>query len=102
MAKVLPDLSQTAANTMALAAKQNAGIAKEATRRAAAPQGEPVGRNVRASMEGHVLVIRIDTKAAGTNSASGKSVVIATTNGNVGVPGTGGAKLGVNFYMPNA
>ena len=94
MAKVLPDLSQSTAAPKA--------TAPAAAPRRAVASGESIGRNVRATMEGHVLVIRIDTKAAGTNSASGKSVVIATTNGNVGVPGTGGAKLGVNFYMPNS
>jgi len=47
-----------------------------------------------------VLTITIDTKAEGTPSASGKSQVIASTRGNVVVPGTDGLKLGVNAYRP--
>lgn len=34
-------------------------------------------------------------------SASGKSKVVASTNGNIVVPGTGGIKLGLNAYIPN-
>lgn len=92
MAKILPDLSKNepAAGTKAIAAA------------AGKPgRGTSVGRNVTAHLDGSVLVLRIDTRATGAKSASGKSVVIGTTNGNVTVPGCNGAKLGLNFYMPN-
>lgn len=61
-----------------------------------------VGRNVRAMIEGDILFIAIDTKAEGQRSASGKTVVKASTLGNQAVPGLEaiGAKLGLNFYIP--
>lgn len=50
-----------------------------------------------------VLTITIDTTKEGRPSSSGRSQVIATTRGNVKVPGTGGksgvdCKLGLNLY----
>jgi hypothetical protein len=49
-----------------------------------------------------VLTIRIDTRAQGAVSASGKSIVIASTNGNTAVAVGGEVfKLGLNFYKSN-
>ena len=56
-----------------------------------------VGRNVKVLVEDHMLFIAIDTREAGQPSASGKTMVKASTNGNVGVPGTDGT-LGLNYY----
>jgi hypothetical protein len=61
--------------------------------------GEMIGQNVAMAMEGSVLVLRIDTNAPGTESKSGKSSVIGTTNGNVQVPHTD-LKIGLNVYRP--
>jgi len=61
-------------------------------------------RNVSLKVEGDELVIRINLKDKGTPSASGKSTVIATTQGNISVPGTEDkrsrvlCKLGLNLY----
>ena len=55
-------------------------------------------KNVDTKIEQGKLVITVDlTKELGP-SASGKSVIIATTEGNVDVPGTPDVKLGLNVY----
>jgi hypothetical protein len=61
--------------------------------------GELIGRNVTAAMEGAVLVIRVDTAVDGKESKSGKSSVIGSTEGNVPVPHTD-LKIGLNVYRP--
>lgn len=44
------------------------------------------------------LTITIDLKKEFGKSKSGKSLVIATTEGNVAVEGTDGVKVGLNVY----
>ena len=58
-----------------------------------------VGRNISAEIRDKKLVLTIDLEGQGARSASGKNVVIATTSGNVTVPGLSG-KLGINYYVP--
>jgi hypothetical protein len=48
-------------------------------------------------IEGKKLTIEVDLSVKGTPSKSGKSNVIATTKGNIEVPGTD-AKIGLNIY----
>jgi hypothetical protein len=55
-------------------------------------------RNINLRREGSKLVVTIDLSAEGTPSASGKTVVIASTHGNIDVPDTKGLKLGINVY----
>ena len=62
--------------------------------------GTMVGRNVAVELDGNMLTIRADISAETTTSGSGKSEVVASTNGNVAVPGTD-LKLGLNLYRPN-
>jgi len=62
-------------------------------------QGELIGRNVTVALEGNTIVIRVNADAEGTESKSGKSSVVGTTNGNVAIPGTD-LKLGLNVYRP--
>jgi hypothetical protein len=58
-----------------------------------------LGRNVKAEVEGDTLILRLDLKAVGERSASGKTLVVATTSGNVPVPGTNPVmSLGLNLY----
>lgn len=64
-------------------------------------QFKAAGRNVKVCMIEGTLFLAIDTKAPGKVSGSGKSNVIASTEGNVTVPDTA-FKLGLNFYQPNA
>lgn len=55
-------------------------------------------KNVNATVNGSTLTITIDLKAPTTVSGSGKSEVIASTEGNVSVPGFEHIKLGLNCY----
>ena len=56
--------------------------------------------NVQVELKDNKAIITIDlTKELGP-SASGKSIVIATTRGNVPIPGAEAYKLGVNCYRP--
>ena len=55
-------------------------------------------KNVETKIEHGTLVITVDlTKELGPSS-SGKSVIIATTEGNVEVPGAPEVKIGLNIY----
>jgi len=44
------------------------------------------------------LVITVDLKAAGTESKSGKTIVVASTRGNAPVPGNEDCRIGLNLY----
>ena len=55
-------------------------------------------KNVEIKVEHGKLTILVDlTKEIGP-SASGKNVIIATTGGNVDIPGTEDIKIGLNVY----
>jgi hypothetical protein len=56
-----------------------------------------IGENVKASVEGNTLHLEIDISHRGQRSASGKTVRVASTCGNMGIPGTG-VTLGLNAY----
>lgn len=72
----------------------------------AAPKTETIstGRNVSFHVEGgklHIIVPVDDaTIAASPASGSGKNKSVASTLGNVAIPGTK-VKLGLNVYAPN-
>ncbi len=57
-------------------------------------------QNVSFQVQGEQLVITIDLTQELGVSASGKSLLIATTSGNVLVPGYEEIKLGLNCYRP--
>ena len=57
-------------------------------------------QNVEFQVEGDQLVIVVDLSQQVGESASGKSVIIATTGGNVVVPGCEELKIGLNVYRP--
>ena len=57
-------------------------------------------QNVAFEVEGDQPVIRIDLSQELGESSSGKSVIIATTGGNVAVPGREAVKVGLNVYRP--
>jgi hypothetical protein len=54
--------------------------------------------NVTMKVINNVLTITVDLKKTGTPSASGKSLVIATTRGIVPVPGNDAVKVGLNVF----
>jgi len=63
---------------------------------ASTPQELAAGQGVKYSIEGDDLLIRVDLRAQGVRSASGKTVVIASSRGNVQV--IPGVFLGLNVY----
>jgi len=57
-------------------------------------------KNVTMKLAGNKLTIEVDLSAGGEASKSGKSLVIASTEGNVSVPGAAQVKIGLNIYKP--
>jgi hypothetical protein len=55
-------------------------------------------KNVDMTVEGQTLVIRVDLSKSFGPSKSGKTIIIASTEGNVGVPGHEAVKVGLNIY----
>lgn len=55
------------------------------------------GEGYQAKVEGDKLLIEVDLTGEGTVSASGKSIVIASTRGNVKI---GDVTVGLNVYRP--
>jgi hypothetical protein len=56
--------------------------------------------NVEFQLQGSQLVIVVDLQQELGESASGKSIIIATTAGNASVPGCEQIKVGLNVYRP--
>jgi hypothetical protein len=55
-------------------------------------------KNVEIKVQSSTLIITVDlTKSFGLSS-SGKSVIVATTAGNIPVPGREEVKVGLNMY----
>ncbi len=54
-------------------------------------------KNIEMKVEGNVLTLKIDLTKDFGRSASGKTIMIATTEGNQPVPGSP-AVLGLNLY----
>ena len=50
------------------------------------------------SMEGSILTIKVDLSKELGPSASGKTIIIASTEGNVAIPEHEEAKVGLNVY----
>lgn len=58
-------------------------------------------KNVKFTRTGKMLTITVDLSQKGTPSASGKTLVVATTSGNQPIEGEGGFIVGLNVYTPN-
>ena len=50
------------------------------------------------SVDGNTLVIKVDLAKEFGPSSSGKTIIIATTEGNQSVPDHEGVKIGLNIY----
>jgi ABC-type uncharacterized transport system YnjBCD ATPase subunit len=59
-------------------------------------------KNVKCSVKGDTLTITVNLKENHGPSASGKTTIIATTAGNLAVPGAETYTLGLNLYTKNA
>lgn len=59
-------------------------------------------QNVNMSVEGNVLVIKVDLSKRLGASKTGKTVIVASTAGNAPVPGHPEIKLGLNAFTATA
>jgi len=59
---------------------------------------ESIGQNIQMEVKDGKLLLEIDLAAKGVPSASGKTIVLASTRGNL--PVTEGVFLGLNVYRP--
>jgi hypothetical protein len=55
-------------------------------------------KNVEMKMEGNILTIKVDLSKEFGPSSSGKTTIIASTEGNVAIDGHEEAKIGLNVY----
>ena len=55
-------------------------------------------KNVDLKLEGNILTIKVDISKDFGPSSSGKSITIASTEGNKGLPGKEDIKIGLNVY----
>jgi hypothetical protein len=55
-------------------------------------------KNCEIKLTGNILTITVDVSKDFGKSASGKSVIIATTEGNVSIPEKEDIKIGLNIY----
>ena len=55
-------------------------------------------KNVDMKVEGNILTIKVDLTKEFGPSSSGKTIIIATTEGNVALEGREEAKVGLNVY----
>jgi len=55
-------------------------------------------KNVEMKVEGNILIIQVDLTKEFGPSSSGKTIIIATTEGNVAIDGHEEAKVGLNVY----
>ena len=59
-------------------------------------------KNVEMSLEGNILTIKVDLTKEFGPSASGKTIIISSTEGNVPIPGREDVKVGLNVYHKKA
>jgi len=55
-------------------------------------------KNVEMKLEGDILTIKVDVAKEFGPSASGKTIIIATTEGNIAIPEKDEIKIGLNVY----
>lgn len=55
-------------------------------------------KNIKFTEKDEKLLLEVDLKKSHGKSKSGKSEIIATTGGNIPMPG--GYKMGINIYKP--
>jgi len=55
-------------------------------------------KNVDLKLEGNILTITVDISKEFGPSTSGKTTIVASTEGNKGLPGKEDVKIGLNVY----
>ncbi|AIF54159.1 hypothetical protein [Pelosinus sp. UFO1] len=55
-------------------------------------------KNIDMVVEGDILTIKVDLSQRFGKSSSGKSIIIASTEGNQSIPSNDDIKIGLNIY----
>ena len=55
-------------------------------------------KNIEMKVEGNILTLKVDLTKEFGPSASGKTIIIASTEGNISVPDKEEIKIGLNVY----
>ena len=55
-------------------------------------------KNVEMKLDGDILTIKVDVTREFGPSASGKTIIIASTEGNISIPEKDEVKIGLNVY----
>jgi len=55
-------------------------------------------KNIEMKLEGDILTIKVDVTKEFGPSSSGKTIIIASTEGNISVPEKDDVKIGLNVY----
>ena len=55
-------------------------------------------KNVEMKLEGDILTIKVDVTKEFGSSSSGKTIIIASTEGNISIPDKEDVKIGLNIY----
>ena len=55
-------------------------------------------KNIDMTVEGNILTLKVDLSKEFGPSSSGKTIIIASSEGNVSIPGTEEKKVGLNIY----
>ena len=55
-------------------------------------------KNVEMKVDGDILTIKVDLTKEFGPSASGKTIIIASTEGNISIPDKDEIKIGLNIY----
>jgi hypothetical protein len=58
-------------------------------------------KNVEMSVNGNILTIKVDLSKDFGPSSSGKTIIIASSEGNQSIPGKEAVKIGLNVYNMN-
>ena len=61
-----------------------------------------MAKNCTMTVEGNTLTIKVDLAQDFGPSSSGKTNIIATTEGNISIPGKEEVKIGLNIYKRKA
>jgi len=55
-------------------------------------------KNVEMKLDGDILTIKVDVTKEFGPSSSGKTIIIASTEGNISIPEKDDVKIGLNVY----
>ncbi len=55
-------------------------------------------KNIDMNLQGNILTIKVDISKDFGESKSGKSITIASTEGNISIPDNEDIKIGLNIY----